>query len=190
MFTKLNLPKPSEQLSKIVLDIANSQPINHSMIDWHNKQQTSEFNIVSGDFVYRPDLGERFMLEYSSVNIPMSPLVGILRNTKDPSNLACYPIHCDRVRTIAINYYIDLGGSNVETSFYNEYNDPSDIVGGYVLPYSKHKPISKYQTDKDTWYFFNTKQYHSVENIETTRIILSCTMNVKYLDQLQKFVIE
>jgi hypothetical protein len=66
-------------------------------------------------------------------------------------------IHCDYGRTIAFNYIIDSGGSNVETCFYN--NDRSLI---YSIKIDEHR-----------WHRLDVSVLHNVINLERPRISIT-----------------
>ena len=82
------------------------------------------------------------------------------------------PPHIDRGRSLAINYFVDLGGEQVQTIFYSVtapvHPDKSINVRlnetGAVLDKVIFKP---------GWHAFRTDHCHCVENIETTRIYIA-----------------
>lgn len=65
-------------------------------------------------------------------------------------------IHWDP-REYAINYILNLGGSNVITTFYDAEENP---VESAVLPL-------------ETWHILNVQQLHAVHNIESERIAIT-----------------
>ena len=193
MYKKINLPKPSDKIKKIVLDIADNCAINTNSIIWH--KTINNVNIVSGSFIYKENLLLQINEEYQSFfKHKLNSTVGVLENVEPNNlNLGVYPIHSDKVRHVAMNYFFDLGGSNVETVFYDKFDDLSDTIGGHVLPYGALSPVKNYITETNTWYCFNTKQYHSVENIQTKRIILSVRVDTTYeafMNEYKSYIID
>ena len=183
MLYKLNLPKPTIELETIAMDIAKSYTINYDSIEWHKKIQKENTNIVFGIFKNRDDLITQTRSEYQKFfTHKIYPTIGLLENiNKNDSHTGCYPPHSDRLRHVVLNYYVELGGENVVTTFYDKYDDPTDKVGGYVVKYGDLNIMNQYITKKGTWYNFNSRQYHSVENIEDRRIILSIAVDTDFL---------
>lgn len=190
MIYKLSLPKPSEQLMSFVRRYAEMEPINYSSLKWHNNIQNNEVNCAAGSFFSVPIitiLAKREYQKYFTKNI--IPVVGRITNT-DPINVASYPPHIDKQRAIAINFYIDLGGDNVETIFYDTV-DPNEIKHeGKVLPYNKVRPTNKFCLPKDNWYILDVTKFHSVENIETSRIILTISIFDRDVDDLPNILVD
>lgn len=177
MIYKLDLPKPSEQLIEMIQYHAQQSTINKDTVHWHQQIQNDEnINCAYGDFFAKPDVTALAIKEFQPYfNKELGPLIAVITNP-DKSRPASYPPHTDRVRTIAINYYIDLGGDNVETVLYSNYVSPDEKFGGKVLPYREAIVDKKYKFSTGEWYAMNSRQYHSVENIETTRCILTLSI--------------
>lgn len=83
------------------------------------------------------------------------------------------PPHCDRLRRVAINYLLDLGGHDVITTVYHEKRRGHDLSAGENLPYDVLTPATRVILEKDKWHAFDPQHYHSVENITETRYYLS-----------------
>lgn len=176
MLYKIELPKPSDTLIAHVRRIVSERPTNTKSKEWHQTMQPANVNCAAGDFFTHPLINAIAKSEFQSYfNCEIYPTLGIIKNT-ETNLLASYPPHTDRVRAVGINFYIDLGGSNVETVFYDKHDDPNDKIGGNVCSYNDVKEISKYSFNAFEWYLLDTRQYHSVENIETNRIILSLSL--------------
>lgn len=69
------------------------------------------------------------------------------------------PIHIDPIRTFAINYYLDLGGSNCITHFYNSCTDTV--------------PLESHRIESHKWYKLNVTVPHHVVGITTTRVAIT-----------------
>lgn len=101
--------------------------------------------------------------------------IGKLENTYK-TGLVENPPHCDKFRYISINYLLGLGGNNVLTCFYNESRKSKLMDKGEN---AKHEDLTlnyKIRLPKSTWHSFNVQCFHSVENIETSRLILSLVL--------------
>ena len=171
MIYTLQLPKPSDQLIKLIKLIALNRPINIESKKWHDDLQNNKINCGAGDFFSDKIITDFTKKEFQHIfKKEIYPTIGIIHNLNS-NNTASYPPHTDRVRTLSINYYIDLGGDNVSTIFYDKQDPTDDQVGGHVLPYNEVKAQSKYIFDTDTWYLLNSRKFHSVENIKTSRIV-------------------
>jgi hypothetical protein len=184
MFNKLCLPKPSEQIVSLVRSLATARPIDESALAWHKKQQPKDINCVAGEFFPDTAFAELVLAEYKDFfNLEVYPLIGVLQNVEVTP--ACYPPHSDRLRNVAINYYIELGGDDVTTVFYDKTDPIDDKVGGHVLSYDDLPTITnKITFKKNEWYILPSKQYHSVENIETMRIMISFL----YIGEVEHFI--
>ena len=90
---------------------------------------------------------------------------------------------------MGINFYIDLGGDNVSTVFYDKHDPEDDLVGGHNARYEDLTKVSEHFCNDSTWYVFDTRQYHSVENIESTRVMLTISLrgvNAKDIHKVMK----
>ena len=171
MIYVLQLPKPSDKLINLVKSVALSRPINVSSKNWHSSIQGPNINCAAGDFFSDDNINILAKQEFQSLfKHNITATIGVIHNTNLLA-LASYPPHSDRVRTASINFYIELGGSNVKTIFYDKHDLVNDTVGGNVLPYKEVSAQQEYFFETDNWYLLNSRNFHSVENIETTRII-------------------
>ena len=114
---------------------------------------------------------------------PVQPVIVKLVNV-DPSVDSFYLPHVDKRRFISLNYYTELGGDNVTTSFYNEIG-PYDLSGDSCT-YDDVTPYSNEIYEKDTWYCLDVNRYHSVENINTTRIALALSFSTINISDFYK----
>ena len=184
MLYTLNLPKPSDALIELTRKHAYAKPINYDALKWHESIQGPEVNCAPGNFFDVPEVTLQALKEYQQFfKHKLYPTIGIITNTKNDIP-ACYPPHTDRVRTASVNFYIDTGGDNVCTVFYDKHDPINGKVEGRVLPYSELQPTSQYQFDNSTWYVVNTQQFHSVENILTSRCMLTLSLIDCTVDEL------
>jgi hypothetical protein len=172
MYVTLNLPAPSTTLINLI-----SEYVNNTQLDIDNKRWLDEFhnnkiNSVLHLFQEPPDLVKNQSIAEYQLFFPkhtITSTIGIMKNIS--GTIGCLPPHIDRKRALAINYYVDLGGDSVETVFYNltlairglAYNIPYDETGGVVAK----------EIFKSGWHAYDVNQCHSVENIETTRVLLT-----------------
>jgi hypothetical protein len=184
MIHKLNLPQPSSTLINLTRKHAYAKPVNYDSVKWHETIQRPGRNCAAGMFFLHPEVIVHARKEYQHFfKHTIHPTVGIIVNTQ-PETPACYPPHTDRGRTASINFYIDAGGDNVTTVFYDKHAPINDKIGGHVLPYEDLIPVDRYQCDTSSWYVLNTKRFHSVENIQTSRCILSLSLLDCTIDEL------
>lgn len=127
-------------------------------------------------------------------------LLPILKKTFESFVLVCrnnnlnypseFPPHFDDSRALSLNYLIETGGNNVQTSFYDLERPVDDIeLIKKNIPHEGLVKTSKYILQKDKWNLSNTQICHSVENISTTRVILFIMFveNTKYADFIKNF---
>ena len=125
--------------------------VNHSFVPVH------ELNAEIND-IYSSYFGDTF-----------DTYIGVLRNVNNiPASM---PAHYDYYRHIAINYYIDLGGNNVTTCFYDKSRN-TDMEDSKFFTPNEINLQKSYYLQVNNWYSYSVQQCHSVENIETTRIML------------------
>ena len=176
MFTEIDLPKPSKKLAALIKAVAARRPTNFGGQAVHIAVQSDGVNCAAGEFFAHPEVSKLALFEYQSYFYNnLIPMIGLLRNTRTDVP-ASYAPHSDRIRHVGINFYIDLGGSNVSTVFYDKYDPEDDLQGGHNARYENLTKVAEHYCNDSTWYMFNTRQYHSVENIETTRVMLSLSL--------------
>lgn len=190
MFVKVNLPTPSPELIQEVYRVAKAAEWELNLKKKHDFIQNYTVNSVSRKFV---EDDERFNTivqdQYSNLfEENFYPAVGIVTNT-ETSRIACWPPHSDRVRIFAFNYYLEEGGTNVETVMYNTFDNYNAGVGtGNIYPYEQLVKDKTYHLKMNQWYALNVRQVHSIENIETRRIILTISFhNMNFYDFSSKY---
>jgi hypothetical protein len=190
MIYVLQLPKPSDNLINLVKSVAFARPINVESQRWHSTIQDSTINCAAGDFFSDDDINTLAKQEFQPLfKHKIFATIGVIHNINSLAS-ASYPPHCDRVRTASINFYIELGGSNVSTIFYDKEDLASDSAGGHVLTYNEVSAEQEYVFDTDTWYLLNSRKFHSVENIKTTRIVFGLSFFNTTTDELLESMVD
>lgn len=185
---ELKLPPLAAEIKTKVRLLSNSLAQNDDSRLWINKFHENTVNSVNHSYVWAPELNDEITELYGKYfNEPIKTMVGVQRNVT--SKIGCTPPHCDRARNIAINYYIDLGGEDVKTCFYDYIENNRSLNESKNLRYSETNLVSSHTLTNDTWYAFNTQQCHSVENIETLRIFLGLVLesNPEYEQFVQEY---
>lgn len=190
MFVKINLPSPSAAIRKEIFRIVESSPLEMSLKSKHDSIQNYTVNSVSRKFIETDSIfNDLVQSEYSRYfDEPFSPAVGIITNT-DVNTIACWPPHSDRVRIFALNFYLTEGGQRVETIMYDHHDDYISGIGtGKIYNYSDLKVEKTYHLKLNQWYALNVRQAHSIENIETQRIIFTISFHdFNYFDFVKKY---
>ena len=182
---RYNLPKPSEELQDLIKKAARETPLEPSSYRYHQSVQPKHINVVESKFFLHEEIARLGKLEFQPFfKLEIIPVVGIIKNTSDKPT-ACFPPHSDRIRCLGINYYVELGGDNVTTLFYNKVDAPDENQGGNVISYEDAPKIIKSVNFKnEEWYVLHARQYHSVENVETIRSLLS----ISYVGEVDEFI--
>ena len=180
----LDLPRPSSELINASIDYSKQTVINNDVLRFHESFVTDDVNCAYGEFSSTHEILNLVRNEYQKYfKKPINVVIGTLLNTKT-DKLASYTPHSDRVRSIGINYYIELGGDNVQTVFYTKHREITD-PGGVIVSYDGLVVDSQYKFDTDKWYAINSMQYHSVENLLTTRLMIGISILNTEFDELE-----
>lgn len=173
---QIDLPLPSQQLIATVNDYVTSVNLLQSSKEWldefHHNKINSALHLFSTDDNITALVNHEYGKFFPGVNLVS--VIGIMKNSS-PDSPACQPPHIDRYRALAINYYINLGGDQVQTSFY-DYEESTQITESKNFQYSDFKKIGHCIFDKQHWYAYNVSQCHSIENITDTRYFLSIAL--------------
>lgn len=163
---KINLPPPSDKLVAMFRELAESNL---------PPQPLAEPNLtINSTFIFTSEeINRQALLEYVQYipNTKFRAFFGVMKNTM-PGHPSSMSPHTDRRRLMSLNYYIDLGGPAVETVFYT-YRKKPDGTGNTQLSYQQAGEKTKSVILDQGWYAFDADLSHSVENILTTRTILS-----------------
>lgn len=167
---ELDLPDPSPKLLQAVREFCQSTPVNPRATEWLNECNSID-NAVEFFFELADPVNQVLRQEYGHYfpGADICALVGYMRSPG--SEPACLPPHCDQARAMAINYYISTGGDNVITSYY-DFNMPPLMETGRNYTYDQVTKVGHYKFKTNQWYAFDASQCHSVENIESDRVIL------------------
>jgi hypothetical protein len=102
---------------------------------------------------------------------PTTSYIFVLRNKQNIP--ADFPPHLDEYRKLSLNYIVETGGNNVQTSFYDlERPKDDNEFKSKNIPYEDLNKTQKYVLLKNKWNLSNTQVCHSVENLDDLRIIL------------------
>jgi hypothetical protein len=176
---RINLPRPSGNLISTVKQFADSFVCDPDKKRWLDEFHHNKINSVLHHFDSPNFLTQLIRQEYQQFfpHHVIGGMMGIMKNAKDTP--ACLPPHCDRSRAVGLNYFIDLGGNDVKTVFYDRVET---IVGvGINIPYEEITPVEEHQFEQ-SWYCYNVNRCHSVENIESTRLFIAIRLVRPELD--------
>lgn len=174
---ELNLPVPSNNLLNYIKNFSLIFPINEINISRKEKFEDYNFNlnIAMASHPTTDILHELVANEYGTFfslhNTEFKVNCLLMQNYG--TELCCVPPHTDIGRTVAINYVIVNGGTDVETTFYNQY---SDDPAGVTASYANLEKVNGYKLNDHKWYSFDARQYHSVDKIQDTRLVLSISI--------------
>ena len=171
MSIQLTLPRPNTNSIIAILDLLSTFPENSVYEQNRQRHETMTGNTVNvAKCVYytHPLLSKYTQEVYQPFfEEPIIPLVIKLVNTR-PGTPSFYLPHYDQKRITSLNFYLEPGGANVTTSFYNEQGHFD--LSGNVCTYEDVTLKSRHSMNEQEWYLLDVNQYHSVENIETNRI--------------------
>ena len=84
----------------------------------------------------------------------------------------------------------DTGGPTVDTVFWEVLNEPlvSESRGKWLDTYNNLKEYTKVRFRPRTWYLLNTRIMHSVENLQSPRIVLQVSLGYEDLKHIRMSV--
>lgn len=179
----INLPHPTPEMLDAVRRVSEQMSLEPEVKEYLNNFYDRKYNIA--DFVtYNGvrnsnkafiDLGivKQIKELYEPIIGEIHPTVSKQVNV-NPTTLATVGPHCDRKRLVGVNYILDLGGDDVITKVYNETRkDLSKISEDAENDLFENVTLAaEYKLPKNKWICFNPQRYHSVDNIENTRLML------------------
>lgn len=170
---QLNLPSPSLHLVSHLSNIIKETNLDISGKYWLDEQQQIN-NSAEHLFFARESFDVLVQEEYAKVfNRPVGGLIGVMRNN-GKTQYAVQPPHIDRGRALAINYYVELGGDNITTTFYDCVEDSSPTESkNFTYSEINNKKLGSVIFSNRHWYAFDVCRCHSIENIQTTRYFFS-----------------
>jgi hypothetical protein len=165
----LHLPAPSKEFldqfrvccNQLFLDPENKQ--------WLDRLYSNQINSALHLFTHVPELDQALRQEFQQYfhRHQIDCWAGLM--SPGSAEPACLPPHSDRGRALAINYYVDLGGDHVTTVFYNRV-EPT-LARATNVPYDQVQAVD-HQIFGPGWYAYNVNRCHSVEHIQSTRMVL------------------
>jgi hypothetical protein len=170
MHVKLNLPPPSDSLIDQIKEWANSVQFNHDNKRWleefHNGAITAPLHLLG---VKDKNITEQMILEFQKF-FPKHTITSTVCIMKSVDNIpSCLPPHIDRGRALGINYFVDLGGNQVETIFYN-FRKSAKAHESSNIQFDKTGGVDTKTVFTQGWHAFAADQCHAVDNITNTRI--------------------
>jgi hypothetical protein len=175
----LNLPKLPNDLSNHLINLCQNIPLQESSRQWLHNFQQGQLTIAGNEYATQNTTIDKEatekLEEYFTNFFPGKELkfrLGRISNIT-PGSTSVMPPHCDRKRQTAINYLLKNGGDKVYTCFYKENRMSSDLDFGENKFYKEVTLDSKFKFPEQTWHVYNVQKYHSVENVEGDRFLLS-----------------
>jgi hypothetical protein len=166
-FYTLNLPKIPDEIKEHIRSLVKNSSYDEKYRivgkKYHNDYNYIDRIRIPNDEKLSSYVNKHFV---PLLKRPLMSLVLCVSNHREGK--ACFPVHTDQDRKVAFSYVIDSGGSNVETVLYDKKNINKEYSD--IIRYSKVKPIVSKTLEEDVWYYWNPRVFHSVENIEFTRI--------------------
>lgn len=190
----LKLPDISSDLLENLKTASNKLPLSDSTYKWMTQYHDNSVQVVHQTHRSLYSIGEDgLQKQLEQLYLPyfkqeFTVLLGIIKNPND-SGYACCPPHCDSVRMSAINYVVQSGGSNVVTKFYKQIRKEPLFFDSENSKYNEVEPYCETMIPEHKWHCFNPHIYHSVENVENSRILLSVFLddNPFYSDFKNKY---
>ena len=182
---KLNLPPPSGPLIALLEDLARSTALDIKGKKWLDEQNHSG-NSAEHLFFMSDPVTEMVQQEFGMYfQAPIMALVGIMRSSDGkPAN---QPPHTDRARALAINYFVQLGGDHVTTTFYDIVERPQlSHARNFTYQEARAHQQGSVVFEQDNWYAFDVCRCHSIENITSTRLLVSIILREHMQDYTAK----
>lgn len=169
---ELDLPPPPAQIQQQLLHYLNQVALDPDCKTWLDQFHQGQINSAQHLFFPAPDPWQTVIRDLYQQYFPQHTLTvafGIMTNVATVP--ACMPPHTDRARGLAINYYLQLGGSEVNTVFYTATAGTKPCEATNYL-YTEVGAVVDRKIFQQDWYAYNVNQAHSVENISGTRLVL------------------
>ena len=178
MLSLLNLPKPSDELLAMISHSIATLEINNNSKKYFDISQNNSLNCSAGQtFMCNTITYIQLRKEFVPyLQDHFSASIGIFKNIGS-SELSFLPPHIDSVRCLNLNYIICEGGKNVLTTLYKT---TTPKVTKNVIQMGTYETLEidfKVKTVANNWYAMDIQSYHSVDNIENQRVILSISFN-------------
>jgi hypothetical protein len=191
----LKLPDIPKDLVGKLTEASKKLPLSDSSYKWMTEYHENSVQVVYQTHKSLSSIGESGLqtqledLYFPYFKQDFTILLGIIKNSNNSGYASCPP-HCDSVRMSAINYVVQSGGSNVITKFYKKVRQGSIFFDSENIKYGDAEVHSEIKIPEHKWHCFNPHIYHSVENVETSRILLSLFLddNPFYSDFKHKYL--
>ena len=172
MLIQLNLPKPNTDLINYSIKIINDFEFAYRKLDWCKK--TYGFNHSYADYEYYIDdyITSSTLTQFQCYFKYAIDKVYLIMNNSHDGLPRVMPPHTDKYRKTAINFYPKLGGCNSKLTLYKQYGS-DQLNESDLAPYNQLSKESVHSLAENTWFGFNAKQFHSLENITSKRLCLA-----------------
>ena len=167
---QLHLPAPSKEFLNQFRICASALPLNPENKYWLDQFHSNQINSALHVFSHVPELDLALRQEFQQYfyQHQIECWAGVM--TPEGFAPGCLPPHSDRGRALAINYYVDLGGDHVATVFYDRV-EPTKLDQATNVPYDQVQAVDQ-RVFGQGWYAYNVNRCHSVEHIQSTRVVL------------------
>lgn len=169
-YKKVDLPKiPNYLIRDTITNIRHAPDIGYGLTHIKDGKKLNACSYTYGKIAHMP------LIMWIKENIKNAPLDRLSIKTSDGGD--SHIIHSDINRIWHLNYWWDLGGDNVTTSWYKENNKPltrpRNNVGEQsdsgVVKYSDVVCLESVIFEKETWYLFRSDVLHDVCNLTGRR---------------------
>lgn len=191
----IELPDPSPELLELTKRIIFKDIVPNSIADM---KQLNELNNNQGDamgaafFSYKTEsleLTKMIREEFGQYfpNVEIASYFGLMAGDYEQSGMyRCIHPHVDVTRNVNINYFIDIGGDDVQTWFYDKIGSRTrdrDAMMSNFYPRSEITPLGYCKFEKNKWYMFNSTQVHSIEKLQSSRYFVAIMILGDNLDK-------
>jgi len=180
-YQQLSWPQvPQELLDQISFSGYTSKILDYGQRYYRDQQEIFAPNWTVGG------LSSRELGDWLIANIPMQFTINMIGQVLCSSthDTYCEMIpHVDVIRSTSILYFIDTGGENATTAWYQEKDQPivrtvrpgfdnQQTAEGWV-EYSNLTELAQMQPQPNTWYKYRTDIIHGVKNLTGNRKFIS-----------------
>lgn len=184
---RLNLPKPSSDLLAALTNTIDQELPNYTPGYEYLRAGVADGAYFATDIV---DIGKKeyqhlFDEDINIFAMMLRPEPWITTSTDYITSY--YRPHSDAYRKLGLNYILDTGGNNVTTTMYTKV-DNSDSPLASVCDYEDVTALRSYNLHENVWYGLEASRYHSVDNIQTPRLLLTISFaELSYTDFIIKY---
>jgi hypothetical protein len=177
----LDLPPLPNKLQKDLIQHGLEIKNNIQGKDWLERFHNNQVNTISHVWESVATLNQSLQDQINDLYRPylrqqFQGILGKLSNVLAQGKARCPP-HCDRHRRTAINYILSSGGNSVATNFYHEKRNEENLVEAANKQYNEVTLDFAVQLPTNTWHAYDVQSYHSVEEIENTRLVFSLLLD-------------